>query len=190
LRRSDDCAWLDDARSAHGDDAHLRWALDRARGGDPEGVRILYLRYRGLVRAAALGVLHDSEEAEDVLQTVFERLMTRLDRYRAEGGSFEAWLTTVARNAARDQLRRRRSTVSADVIELPGRPPVPQRLLPPPVQEALATIPPTQARVLVLRHVVGLTPGEIADTLGRSESAVHNLRHRGARALRARLGAP
>lgn len=187
MRRPDEGASLDAARSSHGDDAHLRWALDRARAGDPEGVSALYLRYRGLVRSVALGVLHDSEEAEDVLQTVFERLMTRLDRYRAEGGSFEAWLTTVTRNAALDQVRRRRSTVSADVVDLPSRVPAQGRLVPRPVQEALATIPPAQARVLVLRHVVGLTPGEIAHTLGRSESAVHNLRHRGARSLRARL---
>jgi RNA polymerase sigma-70 factor (ECF subfamily) len=183
----DGCASIDAACSTQADDAHLACAIARAKAGDPEGVSLLYLRYRGLVRAVALGVLQDSEEAEDVSQIVFERLITRLDRYRAEGGSFEAWLTTVTRNAARDQLRRHRPTVSADVSEMATRLPPPGRLLPPPVQEALATIPPVQARVLVLRHVVGLTPGEIARALGRTESAVHNLRHRGARALRARL---
>jgi RNA polymerase sigma-70 factor (ECF subfamily) len=183
----DGCVSIDAARSTRAPDAHLAWAIDRAKAGDPESVSLLYLRYRGLVRAVAIGVLQDSDEAEDVLQIVFERLMTRLDRYRADGGSFEAWLTTVTRNAALDQLRRRRPTVSADVIDLAPRLPPPGTLLPPPVQEALATIPPVQARVLVLRHVVGLTPGEIARTLGRTESAVHNLRHRGARALRARL---
>jgi RNA polymerase sigma-70 factor (ECF subfamily) len=172
------------------DDAHLRWALEKARAGDPEGVRALYVRYRGLVRSVALSVLQDSEEAEDVLQTVFERLMTRANRYRPEGGSFEAWLTTVARNAARDQVRRRRPAAMADVADVASGPPAPTRLVPPPVQEALAALPPAQARVLVLRHVVGLTPQEIARDLGRSESAVHNLRHRGARALRARLAGP
>jgi RNA polymerase sigma-70 factor (ECF subfamily) len=48
--------------------------------------------------------------------------------------------------------------------------------------------------VLVLRHVVGLAPGEIAERMGKSEDAVHGLHHRGRRAVRrslaARSGAP
>jgi RNA polymerase sigma-70 factor (ECF subfamily) len=41
--------------------------------------------------------------------------------------------------------------------------------------------------VLVLRHIVGLTPVEIADTLGKSESSVHGLHHRGRRTLQSNL---
>ena len=39
----------------------------------------------------------------------------------------------------------------------------------------------------MLRHVVGLTPGEIAARLGRTESSIHGLHHRGRRALQAEL---
>jgi RNA polymerase sigma-70 factor, ECF subfamily len=38
-----------------------------------------------------------------------------------------------------------------------------------------------------MRHVVGLTPREIADQLGRSESSIHGLHHRGRRALQKEL---
>jgi RNA polymerase sigma-70 factor (ECF subfamily) len=41
--------------------------------------------------------------------------------------------------------------------------------------------------VVVLRHVVGLTPTEIASRLGRTESSVHGLHHRGRRALQSQL---
>ena len=41
--------------------------------------------------------------------------------------------------------------------------------------------------MLVLRHIVGLSPVEIADTLDKSESSVHGLHHRGRRSLRANL---
>jgi RNA polymerase sigma-70 factor, ECF subfamily len=41
--------------------------------------------------------------------------------------------------------------------------------------------------VLLLRHVVGLSPVEIAERLGRSESSVHGLHHRGRRALQQEL---
>src|SRR5215207_607266 len=44
-----------------------------------------------------------------------------------------------------------------------------------------------QREVLVLRHIVGLSPVEIAGTLDKTESSVHGLHHRGRRLLRASL---
>jgi RNA polymerase sigma-70 factor (ECF subfamily) len=51
----------------------------------------------------------------------------------------------------------------------------------------LETLPADQREIIVLRHVGGLAPAEIAARLGRSESAVNGLHHRGRRALRAEL---
>jgi RNA polymerase sigma-70 factor, ECF subfamily len=42
-------------------------------------------------------------------------------------------------------------------------------------------------RVLVLRHVAGLSPREIAERLGKTEASVHDLHHRGRRSLSAAL---
>ena len=47
--------------------------------------------------------------------------------------------------------------------------------------------PRTSATVVVLRHLVGLTPGEIAERLGRSENSIHGLHHRGRRAVQQEL---
>ena len=55
------------------------------------------------------------------------------------------------------------------------------------VQDAMATITTEQREVVFLRHVVGLTPGEIADRMGRSEGSIHGLHHRGRRALQREL---
>ena len=41
--------------------------------------------------------------------------------------------------------------------------------------------------MIVLRHVVGLSPGEIAGRLGKTEPSIHGLHHRGRGALRAVL---
>ncbi len=54
-------------------------------------------------------------------------------------------------------------------------------------REALATLPEEQRQVIVLRHVVGLSPGEIAGRLGKTEPSIHGLHHRGRGALRAVL---
>jgi RNA polymerase sigma-70 factor (ECF subfamily) len=55
------------------------------------------------------------------------------------------------------------------------------------VREALATLPQDQREVVLLRHVVGLSPGEIADRMGRTEGSIHGLHHRGRRALQREL---
>ena len=55
------------------------------------------------------------------------------------------------------------------------------------LREALKTLPEDQRQVIVLRHVVGLTPGEIAGRLGKTEPSIHGLHHRGRGALRAVL---
>jgi RNA polymerase sigma-70 factor (ECF subfamily) len=52
---------------------------------------------------------------------------------------------------------------------------------------ALERPPEDQREVLILRHLAGLTPVEIAATLEKSESSVHALHHRGRRTLQARL---
>jgi RNA polymerase sigma-70 factor (ECF subfamily) len=55
------------------------------------------------------------------------------------------------------------------------------------LKEALADLPSDQREVLVLRHVVGLSPREIAERLGKHEAAIHGLHHRGRGALKAKL---
>ena len=55
------------------------------------------------------------------------------------------------------------------------------------LREAIRALPDEQRSVVVLRHVVGLTPGEIATAMGRSESSIHGLHHRGRRALQTEL---
>jgi RNA polymerase sigma-70 factor (ECF subfamily) len=54
--------------------------------------------------------------------------------------------------------------------------------------DAIAQLPPDQARAVRMRHLEGLTLLEIAQAFGRSESAVAGLVKRGVQGLRDRLG--
>ena len=132
-------------------------------------------------------MLRDEHEAEDVTQQVFARLMTALASYEDRGAPFASWLLRIAHNQAIDHLRRR--TVSAD--DLADRLEAPDerrsRELASALRDALEELPPVQRKVIVMRHVGGMSPGEIADRLDRSEDAVHGLHHRGRRALRQAL---
>ena len=163
-----------------------RLAVARAKEGDHEAMRFLYITYSNNVYGYVRSIVRDDHEAEDLTQHVFAKLMTTLVKYDDRGVPFFAWLIRLARNVAIDHLRANRitpteqalnpaSTTSIDVDRIEA------------VKAALAALPDDQREVVVLRHVVGLTPGEIADRMGRTESAIHGLHHRGRRAFQRTL---
>jgi len=161
-------------------------AVTRAKDGDQEAVRFLYLQYVDNVYGYVRSIVRDDFEAEDVTQHVFTKLLTVLPKYEQRGVPFAAWILRVARNVAVDHMRVRRAVPCDEVYEVdPGSAPTEDQALT--LREALATLPEDQRQVIVLRHVVGLSPGEIAGQMGKSEPSIHGLHHRGRGALRAVL---
>jgi RNA polymerase sigma-70 factor (ECF subfamily) len=163
-------------------------AVARAKQGDQEAVRFLYMQYADNVYGYVRSIVRDDFEAEDVTQHVFAKLMTVLPKYEQRSVPFAAWVLRVARNVAVDHMRQRRAIPCEEVREL-----APRRDVDDPQQtslglrEALEALPDDQREVLVLRHLVGLSPGEIADRLGKTEPSVHGLHHRGRGTLRTAL---
>jgi RNA polymerase sigma-70 factor (ECF subfamily) len=169
-------------------DLMLRRAIARAKEGDQEAVRFLYLRYADNVFGYVSSLLHNEHDAEDVTQQVFAKLITSLSKYEERTVPFAAWILRVARNMAIDHIRQRRAIPCEDVRELePGRGEDGDYDRSATLMSALATLPADQREVVVLRHLVGLTPAEIAGRMGRTEPAVHGLHHRGRGALRVAL---
>jgi RNA polymerase sigma-70 factor (ECF subfamily) len=169
------------------EDRALRGAVARAREGDHEALRDLYVRYADNVYGYVASIVRDEHEAEDVTQQVFLKLMSVLDRYEQRNVPFSSWLLRVAHNAAVDDLRHRRATPVEDVrgADEPADVRASEGLSL--FRQALGTLPTDQRTVVALRHVVGLTAGEIAQRLGRSENSIHGLQRRGRRALRTEL---
>jgi RNA polymerase sigma-70 factor (ECF subfamily) len=164
----------------------LAGAVARAKQGDREALRYIYLRFADNVYGYARSIVRDEHEAEDVTQQVFARLMTALRSYEQRSVPFSAWLLRIAHNCAIDHLRRRTTLCDEpDVAE--ARPDERSHELGLALREALETLPEVQRRVLVLRHWMGCSPGEIARALDRSEDSIHGLHHRGRRALRQAL---
>jgi RNA polymerase sigma-70 factor (ECF subfamily) len=165
-----------------------RLAVARAKQGDREALRYLYERYADNVYSYVASIVRNHHEAEDVTQQVFAKLIDSLGHYEDRGAPFLSWLVRLARNAAIDQLRSRRAVPVAEPVQLHAH--VDEgasRERRETLRSALETLPDDQREIIVLRHIGGLAPAEIAVRLGRSESAVNGLHHRGRRALRAEL---
>jgi RNA polymerase sigma-70 factor (ECF subfamily) len=161
-------------------------AVARAKEGDREALRFLYVTYSPNIYGYVRSIVRDDHEAEDVTQHVFAKLMTALTKYDDRGVPFFAWLLRLARNVAIDHLRANRHTLTETVID-PASPSGIDLDRGETVRAALAALPDEQREVVVLRHIVGLTPAEIADRMGRSESSIHGLHHRGRRTLQREL---
>jgi RNA polymerase sigma-70 factor (ECF subfamily) len=164
----------------------LAGAVARAKLGDREALRYLYLRFADNVYGYARSIVRDEHEAEDITQQVFARLITALKSYEQRSVPYSAWLLRIAHNMSIDHLRRRVTLIEEpDMGE--GRTEERGHELGLALREALETLPEVQRRVLILRHWFGCSPGEIAAALDRSEDSIHGLHHRGRRALRAAL---
>ena len=91
-------------------------AVARAKDGDPDALRYLYLRYADNVYGYVCSIVRDEYEAEDVTQHIFAKLLTSLPRYEPRVVPFSAWILRVAHNAAIDHVRARRPVPVEDVL--------------------------------------------------------------------------
>lgn len=166
----------------------VRLAIARAKEGDRDAIRLLYIRYSDNVYGYVRSIVRDDKEAEDLTQQVFMKLITVIVKYQDCGVPFSGWLLRLARNVALDHLRRRRPTPTEEVLGSGSHDDGDDaRERAADLHAALTSLPDEQRRVMIMRHIVGLSPPEIAARMGRSESSIHGLQHRGRRALQQEL---
>lgn len=174
---------IDDSPEAR---ARVTRAVARAKEGDQEAVRFLYVFYANNIYGYVRSIVKDDHEAEDVTQQVFAKLIVSIGKYDDRGVPFFAWLLRLARNLAIDHVRVNRPLPTDTLYDTDPSSGV-DHDRPEAIREALESLPDEQRQVVLLRHLVGLTPGEIAERLGRSEGSIHGLHHRGRRALQREL---
>lgn len=161
-------------------------AVARAKEGDQEALRYLYASYSNNIYGYVRSIVRDDHDAEDVTQQIFAKLMSKIAKFDDRGVPFFAWLLRLARHAAIDHLRANRLTPT-DTVRDPASSSDTDMDRAETVRGALRTLPNEQREVVFLRYVVGLTPGEIAQRMGRTESSVHGLHHRARYALQREL---
>jgi RNA polymerase sigma-70 factor (ECF subfamily) len=149
----------------------------------------LYRRTFPQVYAYAASLLRDRAAAEDVTSLAFERAYRRRRRFSASRGTPEAWIFGIARNAALDELRRRkrRATLESDPIDLVADAPDERADLAfrrEVVRRALGRLDARERELVALKFAGGLSNAEIARVLGVSESNAGTRLHRTMEKLR------
>jgi RNA polymerase sigma-70 factor, ECF subfamily len=148
----------------------------------------LYEQYWEAVYGTALRVTGNPADAEDVMQTVFLRVLhqgNRLDPALAP----ERYLRRAATNASLDILRRRVSRAEAQFDDTsPYAAHDSPVLLKERLRRALATLEARDAEMFVLRYVEGLSNGELGEMFGIGVKNVAVRLHRIRQALKAEMG--
>ena len=82
--------------------------LRKIAGGDRDAFAQIYDRFSRPLYSVALRILHDANEAEDIVHDVFISLWNKAPDFEPTRGSALGWAITLTRNRAIDRLRSRR----------------------------------------------------------------------------------
>jgi RNA polymerase sigma-70 factor (ECF subfamily) len=141
------------------------------------------------VHAYAISLLGNRAAAEDVTALAFERLYRARARLDHGRGAPRAWLFAIARNAALDELRRRRrqpqSELPEEMADVQGSAEAFERIVRrASVRDALAALPLREREVVLLKFHGQLSNSELAKALDVSESNAGSRLHRALTRLR------
>jgi RNA polymerase sigma-70 factor (ECF subfamily) len=166
--------------------------VDRVRAGETALFEIIMRRYNQRLYRVTLGILRNSEEAEDVMQDAYVRAYQHLDQF-AGRAKFATWLTRIAVHEALARVKRgarfqeldENNEARMDAFSSDSHTPEQQvsraellNLL----EEAIAGLPVRYRSVLMMRDLEEMSTAETAECLGIREENVKVRLHR-ARAL-------
>lgn len=163
-----------------------------AQAGSEADLEQLFRHHWPLAQRAAYLVVHDAAAAEDIAQEAFLAAVRALDRFDRRR-PFGPWLHRIVVNRAIDWARARalRAEISPDGLpELPAAVEARRGI----ESEAgalaagLAALSPEHRAVIVLRHLLDYTPGQIAELLDLPRGTVNSRLRRGLDQLRETIG--
>ena len=157
--------------------------FDRTEAAPSEAFEALYRRAFPRVYGYVATLLRDRSAAEEVTAQAFERAYRKRGSFRQSRGSEEAWLFGIARNAALDELRRRkrRAALETDPEDLRATDLDEQAdgaLRREAVRAALGRLTPRERELVALKFAGGLSHEEIGRVLGISASNAGTRLHR------------
>ena len=181
---------------------HQRSLERRLKAGDERALGELFDLVAPWILGLVLHIVHDEDEAEEVVSDVFVQVWRHIDQHDAGRGPLVPWVLSIARNRSLDALRRRRRwwrksarLEQAHTVDVGAIPPVAPHEAAVPgwpvhreVHAALAALPEEQRRVVLLSYFEGLSHREIAQRLHQPLGTVKTRLRTGHQRLTESLG--
>jgi RNA polymerase sigma-70 factor, ECF subfamily len=172
------------------DGPDLDQLADRARGGDADAFAALYDALAPRLARYVRSRVRDPDDAADLVQQVFLKMVEALPRYESRGVPFTAWAFRLTRNAVIDRARTLHPSDPLEFAADEASPePSPEHLAlisaeRTRIERAMHDLTDEQQEVLRLRFFGGLGPREVGALMGRRDGAVRALQFRALEALR------
>ncbi|MCG8421010.1 MAG: sigma-70 family RNA polymerase sigma factor [Proteobacteria bacterium] len=167
--------------------------VKRAQSGDHDAFRVLFERYHRRAYSLAFGVLHNADDALDVVQDGFIKAHRYLDKFEGNS-SFYTWLYRIIMNLSIDHIRKQKRARHVDFNDALGHSDGDERvgedmLLPRilgqnpskslsrkrmrgQIGEALETLSDNHRAVLIMRELHGMTYEEMAEAMECSKGTI------------------
>ncbi len=166
--------------------------LDRVARKDVAAFQELYNATSAKLFGTVLRILRTKDRAEDAMQEIYLKIWERAGRFDIGKGSAIAWMTTVARNHALDDLRRIATTPQTtelfpdsamaqgvDLVALREASDTSQRLL-----NCLQSLEADKQQMIVLAYQYGLSRDELSTRFGHPVATVKTWLRRGLQSLK------
>jgi RNA polymerase sigma-70 factor (ECF subfamily) len=158
--------------------------LARIQARDGDALAGLYDRYGRLVYGLVLGMLKDTDEAEDLTQEIFVIVWNKASSWQSELGNPKNWLVRIAHNRAINVLRSKRIKAKLAEVQIPDENAAEGRSITAQLAEdslwegtvrkeenqflaeALEILPPEQRSLIELAFFQGYSHSEIAEQTG------------------------
>lgn len=89
--------------------------MQKVKFGDVDKMAVLYERYKKPLFAYFFRIIENREQSEDLVQTVFYRMLKYRKQYRGEG-KFTTWMFGIAHNLIADTFRKKRNILVSDEV--------------------------------------------------------------------------
>jgi len=144
----------------------------------------IYQKYRGLMYHVADSILHNSQDAEDAVQTAFLRIIKKFSRFQnVPARDMAPQLIVIVKNEAISVLRKKKDTApledwdgpaetSEDIADYHA------------LVDSFTHLPQTYRAIMEMKLLSGYSDGEIAAKLNLSKTAVSTRINRGRQLLR------
>ncbi|MEA2423167.1 MAG: hypothetical protein QOF55_2266 [Thermoleophilaceae bacterium] len=167
-----------------------RGSVRAAQAGSSVALDELFKAHWASAHRAAYLIVHDSAAAEDIAQEAFLAAIRALDRFDRRR-PFGPWLHRIVVNRAIDHARSRaiRREVGAELVPEAAAAADSATAYSDETMAALAALAPEHRGVIVLRHLLEYTPGEIASMLDLPRGTVNSRLRRGLDELAERMEA-
>jgi RNA polymerase sigma-70 factor (ECF subfamily) len=168
-----------------------RQLADAARHGDHSAWERLYRNVYPRLYSYAAARLGTSS-AEDVVNETMARAVAGIEKFKWNGGGFDAWLFGILRRVCLEQYRKNNYSLGSGASQWidhtdPGEA-MERQAEHDELRRAFANLDDSERDILALRLVCGLSADEVARAVGKSPGAVRTAQSRALASLRQLIG--